>query len=181
MAGYCCYCLYGDSLLLLLLSGLSPPVRRPLHDCQGTRHDRQPTHPHAFLVCHYANRKRTSLSFRLIQFNFPCVFCATRADLPAPPCSYLLQPLSRGNRHCSVAAKISCTMPCSSSICFALPLTRFACLICIPSFPFHSFGSSDRRTSHHTASIYKILDRVSSRCSSSVGITRVEIGQRDLA
>jgi hypothetical protein len=90
MAGYCCYCLYGDSLLLLLLSGLSPPVRRPLHDCQGTRHDRQPTHPHAFLVCHYANRKRTSLSFRLIQFNFPCVFCATRADLPAPPCSYLL-------------------------------------------------------------------------------------------
>jgi hypothetical protein len=137
MACYCCYSrrqpLAPPTPLLLAplrpVSSLSPPVPSALVMIVSSR-----TPPPAFLVCHYANRKRTSLSFRIltwIQFNFPCVFCAARADLPAPPCSHLLQPLPRGNRHCSVAAKISCTLSFSS---FSDPLASSF----VSSFPFLS-------------------------------------------
>jgi hypothetical protein len=138
MACYCCYSrrqpLAPPTPLLLAplrpVSSLSPPVpsalvmivssRTPPPPCRSCLPLRQPEaylallpHPH------------------LIQFNFPCVFCAARADLPAPPCSHLLQPLPRGNRHCSVAAKISCTLSFSS---FSDPLASSF----VSSFPFLS-------------------------------------------
>ena len=153
MTGHCCYC------KRQFLPLLSPAMASRL----GTDHTQTQLPMPAFLVCHYANRKRTSSPLPWIQFSL-CL-SAARADLPRspPPCS-ILPPLCtcKGCKPAVVllsAASQRCVALCCKPA--MLPLHFLTSLTSLPVSPLPSL--LDQRTSQYTTTI----DFPSSGCSSS--------------